>query len=96
MVERRTPTTEQVQAMIDATSGNGANIKSGVSTGPYGEEKQVDFVTTFLSIPNVVIVSTTGKFVGITEVTTTYFKWKDWQYSGEITIQWIATTGGNA
>lgn len=78
------------------TDGNGgANVKSGISTGPYGEEKQVDFLTAFASIPNVVIATTSGKPVGITEVTATYFKWKDWQYSGEVTVHWIATDAGN-
>lgn len=88
------PNPDYVQPNNENTPSN-VTLKSGISTGPYGEEKQVDFDTPFPSTPNVVIASTTGKLVGVIEVTTTYFKWKDWQYSGEMTVHWIATDKGN-
>ena len=97
MTERSTPTTEQVQAMIDAADGgNGANIKSGVSSGPEGEEKHVDFVTPFPSTPRIVISAYTfNREVWTTKVTTNYFRWRSASGTGSAVIHWIATTAGN-
>jgi len=98
MTQYDTPTTPQVQAMIDAAGGgNGANIKSGVSNTPAGTTKQVNFVTPFPSNPRVVIASyMTDRDVWVTQVTTDYFKWWNNETSKEAIIHWIATTAGNA
>jgi len=92
-----TPITEKVQAMIDAGGGgNGANIKSGVSSSPEGTEKQVDFVTPFPSNPRVVIAAYMfNREVWTTKVTTNYFKWTSSYGGGTAIIHWIATTAEN-
>ena len=97
MTEYSCPTTEQVQAMIDAApGGNGANIKSGISSSPEGTEKQVDFVTPFPSNPRVVISAYMfQREVWTTTVTTDYFKWTSTYGGGTAIIHWVATTAGN-
>ncbi|GAJ06126.1 unnamed protein product [marine sediment metagenome] len=98
MPEFSTPITSKVQEMIAAGGdGNGANIKSGVSSSPEGDEKQVDFVTPFPSNPRVVISAYMfNREVWTTKVTTDYFKWNSAYGGGTAIIHWIATTAGNA
>jgi len=81
---------------VIAGDGDSVNIKSGVSTSPFQTVKQVDFVTPFTSIPRVTITQMyliSNPY--ITEVTTNYFKWNNGTYSGNVSINWIATTAGN-
>lgn len=105
MAERRTPTTDKVQAMIDA-SGGGANIKSGHETGiSCGSTRDVVFPTAFLSIPDVVAISdsTQGKdhAIRIGSVSTAGFTiYVDKSHTGggcsNVGVYWTATTAGNS
>jgi len=97
MPKRSTPTTEQVQAMIDAAPpGNGAPIKSGVSTSPAKEEKRVNFTTAFLAAPRV-LLTTRNIYadVWVTKIYPSFFEWDNNSYAADVTVQWIATTAGN-
>jgi len=91
--ERRAPTTEQVQAMIDAASG--ANVKSGQSTGTKKTVVQVDFATPFTSAPVVTISDYNAVETWLVEVTANYFKWNNDSPSSDVLIDWIATDAGN-
>ncbi|GAI63360.1 unnamed protein product [marine sediment metagenome] len=97
MPEFSTPITSKVQEMIEAGGGGGgANIKSGVSSSPEGDEKQVDFVTPFPSNPRVIISAYMfSREVWTIQVTTNFFKWTSGYGTGSAVVHWIATTAGN-
>jgi len=93
MTERRCPTTEEVQAMIDA-SGGGANVKSGTVSGSSGS---VTFNTAFASTPQVVMTSlgstaTRDCILRVDSVSTTGF---DWTADISQGAGWIATDAGD-
>ncbi len=98
MPDFSTPTTEKVLELIAAGGGgDGAHIKSGISTAPHGLVKRVDFITPFLSPPRVVITPfDSTRRVWIDLVGNTYFQWGNDSLSVDVTIHWIATTAGNA
>lgn len=97
MAERVCPTTEQVQAMIDAAGlGGGANVKSGIVAALTGQNTVI-FNTPFASIPRVVLtvqddIALRDCLYKVTFVSTTRF-----YFYADVacTIAWIATDAGD-
>lgn len=83
MVEKRVPTLAKIQSMLLIYDG-------GQSTSPKRIEKQVDFSTSFSTIPKIVLTAHSGDTVYMTEVTTTYFKWNNNAASADVTVDWLA------
>ena len=94
MTERVCPTTEQVQAMIDA-AGGGANVKSGTKAASTGANS-VTFGTPFASVPRVILtvqdnIALRDCIYQVTAVSTTGF---DFEADVAATYAWIATDVG--
>ena len=75
--------------------GGGPNVKSGEDTAPKATEKQVNFNTSFGSIPHVELTPHGDVGVWLTEKTTGYFKWNNNSKNVDVTVDWIATDAGN-
>lgn len=96
MTERRGPTTEQVQAMIDAAGLSGANVKSG-TVAASGGSNEVVFNTPFTSVPGVVLtvqdsIALEDCLYKITVVSETGFSF---EADVAATYAWIATDAGD-
>lgn len=94
MAERRCPTTEQVQVMIDAAGG--ANIKSGIKAASAGSNS-VTFNTPFASIPRVILtvqdsIPLRDCLYQVTAVSATGFSFKT---DAAAIYAWIATDAGD-
>jgi len=75
--------------------GNGADVKSGQSTGAKAATVQVNFTTAFAGIPRVSLTPWSPHIVNLVEVTTTYFKWTNDSKNVDVTVDWIATDAAN-
>lgn len=95
MTERRSPTTEQVQAMIDAAGGR-ANVKSGIVVANAGINS-VGFNTPFASAPQVALtvqsdIALRDCLYKVTAVSPTFF---NFECDVACTMAWIATDAGD-
>jgi len=95
MAERRCPTTEQVQNMINA-AGGGANVKSGTKAASTGSNSVI-FNTPFTSTPRVVLtvqdsIALRDCLYQVTAVSTTGFSF---DVDTAATYAWIATVAGD-
>jgi len=94
MVERRCPTTEQVQVMIDAARA--ANVKSGIKVAS-GGSNSVAFNTAFTSTPQVVL--TVQDSIALSDclykVTAVSIEGFSFDCDVACTMAWIATDAEN-
>lgn len=88
MAERRTPTTDKVQAMIAAMGAK--HTEAGQSTGAKAAIVQVDFPEAFDTVPYVVLTPWSEHIVWLVEKTVNYFKWDNNSKNVDVTVDWFA------
>ena len=92
--ERRCPTTEEVQAMINA-SGGGAVVKSGSLVPAAKTWVLVSFTTSFVSTPAVTGAMSKNATWSLRNITVDGFD-VYLNTTGNNTFWWIATDAGNS
>ena len=73
-----------------AGGGNGPEYEAGQSTGTKGETKQVNFGSTFSSIPRVLLTPWSEHIVNLVSVSTTSFQWINNSKNVDVIVDWMA------